>query len=1006
MQMSLSMFLIAILVLSTIVLILGGPSSSSLSVTATVSDGTDGVGESILPQQLEDEDCIIFDPTRAEIQNIGGGWKVVMGNISLLDFADNQTNAQRALEVIRHYNLSLQCFVGRPDPPMQYYLTNGTNGTVAAPKGPSLPGGGEDCLSFNPQNTTVEQIAGTWKVVDGSHWILDFGTSQDNANKALQIIKKYNFDHICFVGRPDPEMMYFVTNSSAPPRDEEPFVSEPVTPVSPEIDLSNENLTANNLTTNQPAKPGDPIVEFRETEEGVRVPNIVRPQNSSEVHDEGAFTSSGIINGFKSSLAHSWTYLLGAINDIWKTMTDFTDIQHESYSALATPTFSIPLVNFEGIPAAIVPQFGAVPYPPDTVGDVGPNHYVQAVNSQFAIFDKNGNTLAGPFFLNQPWVIAANQGSIDPSDPCVTNNDGDPYVLYDHLADRWLVSQFVAFTNQCIAISRTSDPVSGGWHLYNFDTGGVKNDYPKFGLWPDAYYMGTNANYPSGHAWAFDRDSMLSGSPATYIRLPLTGSLPSLLLPSDLDGPAPPAGAPNVFMRFVDDAEMGGADRLEMLEFHVDFMNPNLSSLTALPDLTTTIESSLCGFVFANPCVPQPGTPVILDPLREWLMTRLQYRNFGGYETLVVNHSVDVDAADRAGIRWYELRKIVGGSWSIFQQGNYSPDTMHRWMGSIGMNKDGHIALGYSASSGTEPPSIRYAGRLASDPLGTLPQGEFNIFGSGGSQGVSSRWGDYSAMSVDPVDDCTFWYTTEYFSSSTGNWGTRIASVRISDCNQPPVANGQSVTTNQNTPIPITLSAADPDGDPITYSIVTNPDPSRGSLNPPLNPSTGTVTYTPVPSYFGPDSFTFKATDNRGADSNTATVSITVKGPPDCNNPTIPGTNGNNVLQGTPGNDVINGLGGNDVINGRGGNDEICGADGNDVINSGDGNDRINGGTGRDVINSMGGNDQVYGREGNDVINSGNGNDLIDGGPDSDIGNAGPGQDICFNVEIASNCEA
>src|SRR5215217_7641766 len=268
---------------------------------------------------------------------------------------------------------------------------------------------------------------------------------------------------------------------------------------------------------------------------------------------------------------------------------------------------------------------------------------------------------------------------------------------------------------------------------------------------------------------------------------------------------------------------------------------------------------------------------------------------------------------------------------------------------------------------------------------------------------------------TDPNDDGAMWVPGEIFRDTANNIAVAVVEetatgfrIIINPSNLAPVASDQSVTTNQNTPVPITLSATDPDGDPITYSIVTNPapfhGPSHGALNS-FNPSTGTVIYAPTASYFGPDSFTFKATDNGGADSNIATVSITVKGPPDCNNPSIPGTNGNDVLQGTPGDDVINGLGGNDVINGNGGNDEICGADGNDVINSGDGNDRINGGTGRDVINSRDGNDQLYGREGNDVINSGAGNDLIDGGADSDIGNGGPGIDKCFNVETASSCE-
>jgi len=896
------MFLIVMLILSTMALALG-PSSSSLFATATVNDDTGTVGEAILPQPLEDEDCISFDPAQATIQNIEGSWKVVVGNTWVLDFADNQTDAQMALEIIRHYKLSQQCFVGRPNPPMQYYLTNSTNGTITAPKGPSFPGGGEDCLSFNPQNTTVQQIGGTWKVVDGNHWLLDFGASQDNANKALQIIKKYNFDHICFVGRPGPEMMYFVTNSSAPPIVGELFVSEPVTPASPEIDLSN-NLETNNLTRTQPAQPGDPIGEPPELEETEsRPPNIATPQSGSQVHDEGILALTGMTNELKSSLAHGWSYLLGGINDIWKTMSDFADIQHESYSALATPTFSTPIVNFEGIPAAFVPEFGFVPYPPDTVGDVGPNHYIQAVNSQFAIFDKNGNTLAGPFFLNRPWVEAANRGEINPSDPCVTNNDGDPNVIYDHLADRWLLSQFVGFTNQCIAISRTPDPVSGGWHLYNFDTGGVANDYPHFGLWPDAYYMGTNAGHPSGHAWAFDRASMLSGNPATFHRFPVTGALFSFMLPSDLDGPVPPAGAPNVFTRFVDDAEMGGVDRLEMFEFHVDFTDPTLSSFTALPDLATTIDSSLCGLDFFGVCIPQAGTSELLESLRPWLMNRLQYRNFGGYETLVVNHSVDVNGADLAGIRWYELRK-VGGSWSIFQQGDHSPDSRYRWMGSIAMNKDGHIALGYSTSSSTESPSIRYAGRLATDPSGTLPQGEFDIFVGGGSQGFY-RWGDYSAMTVDPVDDCTFWYTTEYFNPSTGHWGTRVAALRYSDCtmNQPPVCNNPTIVGNDNTN-----------------------DIIRGTPGNDVIDSLGGNDI-----IFG----------NGGNDE-------------------ICGGNGNDVINGGNGDERINSGDGSDIINSGAGNDQLYGLEGGDVINSGNGDDLIDGGVGSDIGNAGPGQDICF----------------------------------------------
>ncbi len=283
---------------------------------------------------------------------------------------------------------------------------------------------------------------------------------------------------------------------------------------------------------------------------------------------------------------------------------------------------------------------------------------------------------------------------------------------------------------------------------------------------------------------------------------------------------------------------------------------------------------------------------------------------------------------------------------------------------------------------------------------------------------VDTTRGDRLAQVVDedvnpntnPNDAGAMWVSGEIFRDSANNIAVEVVEetatgfrIIINPSNHPPVANDQSVDTNQNTPISITLSATDPDGDPIAYSIVTNP--SQGNLNM-FNPSTGTVTYVPTASYFGPDSFTFKATDSRGADSNIATVSIMIKGPPDCNNPTIVGNdNRNDIIQGTTGNDVIDGLGGNDIINGNGGNDEICGGNGNDTINSRGDNDRINGGSGNDIINSHGGNDQLYGGESNDIINSGAGNDLIDGGSDNDIGNAGPGTDKCFNMETAANCE-
>ncbi|MGI0024058.1 MAG: DUF11 domain-containing protein, partial [Nitrososphaera sp.] len=360
--------------------------------------------------------------------------------------------------------------------------------------------------------------------------------------------------------------------------------------------------------------------------------------------------------------------------------------------------------------------------------------------------------------------------------------------------------------------------------LYDFPST-VFPDYPKFGVWPDAYYMGTNAGYPSGHSWAFDRTNMLNGNPATFIRFSVLGAF---MLPSDLEGPAPPAGAPNVFMRFVEGAEFGGVDRLQLAEFHSDFAVPVLSTFTFLPNLPTApFDSNLCGFGFRPQCIPQPGTAQLLDTLRGEPMYHLQYRNFGAEETLVVNHSVDVDGADTSGIRWYQVEK-VGGVWSIAQQGDHSPDATHRWMGSMSMDKFGNIAMGYSVSSGAVFPGIRYAGRLAGDPAGTMPQGEFTVISGSASQPpiictsgpCGNRWGDYSSMNVDPVDDCTFWYTTEYMKlyGPSPNWATRIAEFRFPDC-----AADVSVTKTDS-PDPVVA------GEQLTYTVnVSNDGPETAN---------------------------------------------------------------------------------------------------------------------------------------------------------------------------------
>ena len=445
-----------------------------------------------------------------------------------------------------------------------------------------------------------------------------------------------------------------------------------------------------------------------------------------------------------------------------------------------------PITSFEGSSSAdntSILGFGV--YPPDTNGDVGPNHYVQWVNLLFQIWDKNGNSLYGPAAGNTLWSGFGGA--------CETSNDGDPIVLYDHLADRWFLTQFALpnFPNgpfsQCIAVSTTGDP-TGSYTRYEYQFADL-NDYGKFGVWPDGYYGSFNMFYAgslvgkSVIASAFDRDAMLAGQPAAMILFDLSSISPSLwgFLPSDLDGQAPPAGSPNYFVKS-DDSILFPSDTLAVYGFHVDWTTPANSTFTPGPALApAAFDSNMCDY--SENCIPQPGTTVKLDALSDRLMYRLQYRNFGDHEGMVVNQTVDADGTDHAGIRWYELRKTTG-DWSIYQEGTYAPDADHRFMGSMAMDMVGNIALGFSVSSSTVFPSIRYVGRLVTDPLGTLPQTETTMISGTGSQtGSAGRWGDYSAMSVDPTDECTFWYTQEYMATTgPAPWQTRIGSFKFDGC--------------------------------------------------------------------------------------------------------------------------------------------------------------------------------------------------------------------------------
>ncbi|WP_162180413.1 hypothetical protein [Methylocapsa aurea] len=449
------------------------------------------------------------------------------------------------------------------------------------------------------------------------------------------------------------------------------------------------------------------------------------------------------------------------------------------------PLISVtPGLNFDGIDeAAQQGASGLLAIPPDTNGAVGATQFVQWVNYAFAVFDKtSGEMVYGPAAGKTLWKGFGG--------PCETNNSGDPIAQYDKTAGRWVLTQPV-FTNPfaiCFAVSTTSE-YTGQFHRYAFSMPAFP-DYPKLGIWPDAYYMsidlytqgqGYGGKFKGPYLCAFDRSLMLKGDKNASMQCwPPSNSLNpdyAHLLPSDLDGNMPPPeGSPNYFLSFF------GTNSLKLWKFHVDFNDSQKTQVTGPTNIQVDDFTEACG---GGICIPQAGTKELLDSLGDRLMYRLAYRNFRDHESLVVNHSVTAvptgSTVSTVGVRWYEIRDPNGVP-TVFQKGTFAPDANFRWMGSVAMDKVGDMAIGYSVSSSGMYPSIRFTGRLAGDKLGTL-QAEQTILPGGGSQLKLDNWGDYSSMSIDPVDDCTFWYTTEYLpKSGKYNWSTRIRSFKFSSC--------------------------------------------------------------------------------------------------------------------------------------------------------------------------------------------------------------------------------
>jgi hypothetical protein len=451
--------------------------------------------------------------------------------------------------------------------------------------------------------------------------------------------------------------------------------------------------------------------------------------------------------------------------------------------------FATPLADFAGIDANI--------NPPDTIGEVGPNHYVQMVNSaggsNYQIYDRNGSILQASTVLDALGTGVCSTGR------------GDPVVVYDHLADRWLLTEFAQRVDQtlCIYVSQTPDP-TGAYFAYQVAAPNFP-DYPKYGVWDNAYYVGTNeADNP---AYALPRQQMLAGPSGNITPVRLTApNLPNWqrnhTMPADLDGPAAPAGSPGLFVRQVDDeiTNPGGAnaanDFIEVREFQPDFVTPANSTYNLVATVPIAeFDYNLCNW--SRDCLPQPVTTALIDALPHYIMWRAQYRNFGTHEMLLVNFTVDSDGTDHAGVRWVELRD-TGAGWTTFQEGTVVPGADHAWMGAISMNGKGDIALMYNVTGTGTSPSVRYTGRLAGDPLGTMPQGDnalpggtgtnfidFRMCSDGGMPPMQTnancqRWGDYSAMSVDPVDDTTFWFTGMY-TEAGGSTDTQIGAVAFDE---------------------------------------------------------------------------------------------------------------------------------------------------------------------------------------------------------------------------------
>jgi hypothetical protein len=534
-------------------------------------------------------------------------------------------------------------------------------------------------------------------------------------------------------------------------------------------------------------------------------------------------------------------------------------------AVLATPA-PLAATSFAGIGAS-----GSAPS--DSNGAVGPSYFVELVNTQLEVFTKAGASVLGPIPTNTIWSGFGGE--------CQTEDDGDGTVVYDAMADRWVISQFALGSSgqgpffQCVAVSATGDP-TGSYYRYAFGFSSFP-DYPKLAVWPDAYYQTMNTFSSSGaftgaDTCAYDRTSMLQGLAAGMQCFNTTTSYGAILPANYGGGLPPPPGAPDEQIGLGQDTS-----HLASFAFHVDWSPGYPGTTLTETDVAVAPYTAACG---GGVCVPQLGTTQRLDSLADRLMYAFQYRNLGDHESWVVTYSVDVNGS--AEPRWFELRRTppaTAGPLSDYQDATFAPDSAYRWMGSVAMDGSGDIGLGYSESSAVMHPAIYYTGRTTSDPLDTM-EPETLLLQGGGSQTLGlNRWGDYSSMAVDPSDGCTFWYTNQYEpSSGTFNWATEVGAFSFPTCvprsdsdfsvsllptSGSTAAGGTASTTvstdwTAGTTQTVGLSVSGlPAGATAAFpaAMVASPGPpSTASLNVTTSPTTPAGTYPVVLSATGPQS--------------------------------------------------------------------------------------------------------------------------------------------------------